>query len=68
MTQQDGGKVIKIQPRNSYGNTLYYPMCDNGRAFARLTNTKTLTKEHLRDIRALGFTHEVVPITVNLEV
>lgn len=59
-------QVIRIQPRNSYGNTLYYPMCEQGRLFTRLTQGKTLTKEHLRTIRALGYTYKIEPINIEV--
>ncbi len=58
--------TIRISPKDVYGNTLYYPVCDKAKAFAKLTQTKTLTPEHLRIIRALGFTHEFEPIKMEV--
>ncbi len=53
------GLTIKIQPKNVYGKTMYYPMCKNALSFCALLGTKTLTLENLRVIRELGFTHVI---------
>lgn len=46
---------VKVKLDKIYGRMLAYPDCTNARNFARLTQTKTLTKEHLLLIQALGF-------------
>lgn len=47
--------VIKVRVRNLYGNTLYYPVCDNAECFATIANTQTLTPMTIAKIKALGF-------------
>ena len=51
---------IKVQLRNVYGNELIYPMCDDAKRFTRLTQTKTLHRDDIATIKALGFTVETV--------
>jgi len=53
-------KTIKVQLRNVYGNELIYPMCQDSERFARLTQTKTLHRNDISIIKALGFTVETV--------
>lgn len=35
--------LIKIEQREVYGNTLFYPACDKSRALARISGKVTLT-------------------------
>jgi hypothetical protein len=51
--------TIKVKVEKNYGRSLIYPDCAVARAFTDLTNTKTLTKEHLKTIKALGYEVEV---------
>ena len=53
-------KTIKVQLRNVYGNELIYPMCENAQRFTRLTQTKTLHRDDIPTIKALGVTVETV--------
>ncbi len=46
---------IYVEKKTVYGNTLYYPACWNAKTFCRLTNQKTLSLGHIRDIKVLGF-------------
>jgi hypothetical protein len=46
---------ISVQFRSVYGNLLCYPMDAKAQAFARIANNKTLTRNTLRNILALGF-------------
>lgn len=46
---------ITVQIKPVYGNVLIYPVCANAKLFARLTKTKTLSKENLKDIESLGY-------------
>lgn len=55
---------IAIQIRSVYGNTTAYPMCDKAKAFARIAGTKTLTREALRQIDALGYEFENQAVTI----
>ena len=51
---------IRVQVRNVFGNDLIYPMCINSKRFTELTQTKTLTRDDVKTIKALGFTVDVV--------
>lgn len=46
---------IQIDIRSQYGNTLAYPVCQNAKLFTRISGTKTLSAQALKDIQALGF-------------
>jgi hypothetical protein len=56
--------IIMLQTRVEYGNVRYYPTCEQGKEFLKLTGTKTLTREQLCSIRKLGFTFEQVPAEI----
>ena len=47
--------TITVQVKPVYGNVLIYPVCTNATLFAKLTKTKTLSKDNLRDIESLGY-------------
>ena len=51
--------IIKVKIKSSYGSELIYPVNETGRLFADLTKTKTLTREAISIIKALGYTVEV---------
>lgn len=51
--------AITVQVRSSYGRDLVYPMDDRAALFARLINARTFSREHLRVIKALGYTVNV---------
>ena len=50
---------ITIEVKTVYGNQTIYPFCDNAKLFARLANTKTLTKDSLDTIKKLGYAIEI---------
>ena len=55
-------RKIQVEVRSVYGNELIYPVCQNAKLFASIAGKKTLSKDHLHDIKALGFTvEEVLP-------
>ena len=47
--------TIQIEIRSQYGNTLAYPVCSGAKLFARISGTKTLSSQTLKDIQALGY-------------
>mgnify|MGYP003126045202 CR=1 FL=1 len=51
---------ISIEIKNHYGNELYYPACAKAQAFARIANSKTLTRDTLKAIQALNYKIEIV--------
>jgi hypothetical protein len=46
---------IQIDIRSQYGNTVAYPVCQAAKLFARISGTKTLPAQTLKDIQALGY-------------
>lgn len=44
---------VIIEPQ--YGKWVYYPMCENAKAFAAIAGTKTLTEDTLVQIKKLGY-------------
>jgi hypothetical protein len=46
---------IQVKQREVYGNILYYPICEKAKAFARLTEKKTLTSYAIEEIKGLGY-------------
>ena len=49
-------RIVYVDVKEKYGNTLYYPACENGLRFADMTGNKTLRMVDLNNIKALGFT------------
>lgn len=49
---------LTLNLKSSYGRTLAYPADATAQGFADLLSTKTLTREHLRRIEALGYAIE----------
>jgi hypothetical protein len=52
-------KTIKIEMRDLYGNRVFYPACENAKAFATIAKSKTLTQDTLQKIKALGYDIQV---------
>ena len=50
---------ITIRIDKNYGIETAYPVCDRAQLFARIAGTKTLTRNTLRDIDALGYQIEI---------
>lgn len=48
-------QVINVEIRDVYGRKLIYPAGPLAERFAAIAGTKTLSKDNLRDIEALGF-------------
>ena len=49
---------ICLTLKSSYGRVLAYPNCPASRTFADMLRAKTLTRENLAHIKALGFSIE----------
>ncbi len=47
--------TITVLAREQYGQTRLYPNCERSELFARLTQTRTLTADHIRWIKQLGY-------------
>jgi hypothetical protein len=50
---------ITVSIKSVYGRETIYPACQTSAFFCRLANTKTITEEMLRLIRAQGYAIEV---------
>jgi hypothetical protein len=48
--------TITVTVRDIYGIPTIYPACETAKLLARLANTKTLTRQALETIKALGYT------------
>lgn len=51
---------IKIELRQVYGETKFYPACDKALRLAQIAGTKTLTRATLEQAEAMGFHVKVV--------
>ena len=51
---------ITIEPKTVYGNTLYYPICDKDKLFAKIAETTTLTYHAIQHVKALGYEVEAI--------
>lgn len=45
--------TVNIEPQ--YGKWVYYPACEDAKAFAAIARTTTLTEQTLAHIRELGY-------------
>jgi hypothetical protein len=54
---------ITIRADKNYGVEIFYPACPAAELFARIANTKTLTRHTLRDIDLLGYEIEIQQTT-----
>lgn len=50
---------ILVEIKNNYGSEAIYPLCSQGRIFADIAGTKTLTRKSLDQIKALGYSVEL---------
>lgn len=53
--------IAKVYIKTIYGRTLCFPANDTAIRLTYLTGSKTLQKSHIRLIKELGFTVELVP-------
>lgn len=56
-------KIIEVEVKNVYGNSLIYPANDAAKALARIAGKKTLSVADLQNASAIGL--EVVEINRN---
>jgi hypothetical protein len=47
-------KTIKVEIKNVYGTERIYPICENAKRFAMLTNTKTFNRAIIAIIKQIG--------------
>lgn len=56
--------VVKVTIRSVYGNERIYPANETAQKFADLACQVTLRRSDIEIIKSLGFTVEVVPVTL----
>ena len=47
--------IIKVEIKNNFGNEAIYPACEKAQLFAEIAGTKTLTRDTIAKIKALGY-------------
>lgn len=52
-------KTLTVIIKSNYGNEAIYPDCNESRLFAKLANTRTITPEAIKTIKALGYNFKV---------
>ena len=50
---------ITVEQRQIYGNTFFYPACEQSKLFCKLTDSKTLTRRAIDTIKELGYKIDV---------
>ena len=51
--------TVRVKVENHFGTERIYPMCENGKRFASIAQTKTLRRYDIETIRELGYRVEV---------
>lgn len=51
---------IKVSIKSVYGSDKIYPLCDNGKLFAEIAGTKTLTRDTISLVKRLGYSIQVI--------
>lgn len=59
-------QTVEVAIKNVYGVDKIYPVCENGKVFAQIAGTKTLTTDTIAKIRKLGYTVIHSPVTVEI--
>jgi len=49
-------KTITIKVTKNYGNLIAMPVCEQGKLFAKLAKSKSLTFDSLQILKQLGYT------------
>jgi len=52
-------KTIKVKLKTVYGVERFYPICENAKRFALLTNSKTFNRNILSIIKNIGINIEL---------
>jgi len=51
--------IIAVEIKTVYGNEAIYPVCNRSKLFAEIAGTKTLTRDVINKIKALGYEIQV---------
>ena len=60
-------KIVKVEVKNVYGNTYYFPANENAKYFTLIARTKTIDQNNFKYIRMLGFKVEALQPVVEIE-
>jgi len=52
--------ILKVTIKNTYGNELVYPACENAKLLTSLLNSKTFTQRHIDILKRLDYQFEHV--------
>lgn len=58
--------VITVRITSSYGKERIFPVCAKAELFCKIARAKSLTRNDIDHIKALGFDVEVVPEVTSL--
>jgi hypothetical protein len=56
---------ITVRIADQYGNKVIVPVCEQAKLFARIAGTKTLTKDAILAIKALGYGITLQPTSLD---
>ena len=59
-------KVLLVTIKNVYGTEMIYPVNDAAHIFANIARQKTLSRETLKNAKALGYDVQVMQPTLEL--
>lgn len=59
-------KVIKVRIVSQFGQERIFPVCEKAELFCKIAGAKTLTRDNIGHIKALGYSVEVVPEVTSL--
>lgn len=59
-------KTISVSIKANYGREAIYPVCADAKIFVAMLGRKTLTREDIRSIKALGYAVIAIPAEVAL--
>ena len=51
--------AIRVEVTSRYGRRDVLPLCEAGKAFAKIAGTKTLTDDTIKQIKTLGYAIEI---------
>jgi len=55
-------KTLTIKEKSVYGNTLFYPYCENSVKFSNLLGKNTFCYRDIEHIKQLGYEINIIPL------
>lgn len=56
LAKEVANRIVQVEIRNVYGNSLLYPVNDTAHKFARLLGVKSFNRAQVDGMKALGYT------------